>query len=60
MAKETEAHKAWMKDNSKIYGVRIMKKSEQELWDFLQGKEASKVIKDALREYIQNHKGDNL
>ena len=55
-AKETEAHKRWMKENSKIYGVRIMKNSEPDLWEFLQGKESSAIIKLALREYIENHK----
>lgn len=55
-AKETEAHKRWMRENSKIYGVRIMKNSEPDLWEFLQGKESSAIIKLALREYIENHK----
>ena len=56
-AKESEAHKRWMRENSKIYGVRIMKNSEPDLWEFLQGKESSAIIKLALREYIENHKG---
>lgn len=55
-AKESEAHKRWMRENSKIYGVRIMKNSEPDLWEFLQGKESSAIIKLALREYIENHK----
>lgn len=55
-AKESEAHKRWMRENSKIYGVRIMKNSEPDLWEFLQGKEASAIIKLALREYMENHK----
>lgn len=55
-AKESEAHKKWMKENSKIYGVRIMKNSEPDLWEFLQEKESSAIIKLALREYIENHK----
>lgn len=57
-AKESEAHKRWMRENSKIYGVRIMKNSEPDLWEFLQGKESSAIIKLALREYIENHKGE--
>ena len=55
-AKESEAHKRWMRENSKIYGIRIMKNSEPDLWEFLQGKESSAIIKLALREYINNHK----
>jgi hypothetical protein len=53
--KQSQAKADWMKENSKIYGVRVMKNSEPDLWDFLQGKEASKVFKSALREYISNH-----
>ena len=54
--KQSQAKADWMQRNSKIYGVRVMKNSEPDLWDFLQGKEASKVFKAALREYIANHK----
>jgi hypothetical protein len=53
--KQSQAKADWMKENSKIYGVRVMKNSESDLWDFLQGKEASKVFKAALREYMENH-----
>ena len=54
--KQSKAKADWMKENSKMYGVRVMKNTEKDIWDFLQGKEASKVIKAALREYMENHK----
>jgi len=54
--KQSQAKADWMKANSKIYGVRVMKNTEKDLWDYLQGKEAATVFKAALREYIQNHK----
>ena len=54
--KQSEAKQKWLKENSKVFGVRVMKNTEQNLWDFLQGKEASAVFKAALREYMKNHK----
>jgi hypothetical protein len=56
--KQSQAKQDWMAKNSKVYGVRVMKNSEPDLWEFLQGKEASTIFKLALREYIENHKGD--
>ena len=53
--KQSQAKQNWMKENSKIFGVRVMKKSEPELWEYLQGKEASTVFKAALREYMERH-----
>ena len=44
-----------MKENSKVFGVRVMKNTEEDIWNYLQGKEASTVFKSALREYMQNH-----
>ncbi|MDO4989588.1 MAG: hypothetical protein Q4E45_03685 [Eubacteriales bacterium] len=56
--KQSQAKANWMKENSKMYGVRVMKNTEKDIWDYLQGKEASKVFKAALREYMENHKDD--
>ena len=54
--KQSKAKQDWMKENSKVYGVRVMKNTEKDLWDYLQGKEAAKNFKAALREYIEKHK----
>lgn len=54
--KQSKAKADWMKENSKIFGVRVMKNTEKELWDFLQAQDnPTTVIKVALREYIKNH-----
>lgn len=53
--KNSEAKQNWMKENSKVFGVRVMKNTEEDLWNYLQGKEASTLFKAALREYIKNH-----
>ena len=55
--KQSKAKANWMKENSKIFGVRVMKNTEKELWDFLQAQDnPTTIIKVALREYISNHK----
>lgn len=53
--KNSEAKQKWMKENSKVFGVRVMKTTEADLYDFLQDKEASTIFKLALREYMKNH-----
>ena len=55
--KQSLAKQNWMKENSKIYSVRVMKNTEQDLFDFLQKSDSpATVIKVALREYIEHHK----
>ena len=54
--KQSQAKQNWMKENSKMFAIRVMKNTEQDLWDFLQKAEThSAVIKLALREYMDNH-----
>lgn len=57
--KQSVAKQNWMKENSKIFGIRVMKNTEQDLWSFLHSlDEPSKVIKAAIREYMEHHKED--
>lgn len=54
--KQSTAKQNWMKENSKMYAIRVMKNTEQDLWEFLQKEEVpSAVIKAAIREYMGNH-----
>ena len=57
--KNSAAKQNWMKENSKVFGVRVMKTTEKDIWDYLQDKEASTVFKAALREYMENHPEDD-
>ena len=58
--KNSEAKQNWMRENSKVFGVRVMKTTEKDIWDYLQDKEASTIFKTALREYMNNHpKGES-
>lgn len=57
--KQSQAKQNWMKENSKMFAIRVMKNTEKDLWDFLHSAEIpSVVIKSALREYIENHGED--
>ena len=53
--KQSEAKQEWMKKNSKVFGIRVMKKSEPEMWAYLQGEEPSAIFKAALKEYMERH-----
>lgn len=55
--KQSQAKQDWLKNNSKVYGVRVMNNgNEKDLWDFLQAQDVpGTTIKLALREYMANH-----
>lgn len=54
--KQSQAKSDWMKDNSKVYGVRVMKRTEPQLYEFLQRQTVpTATIKEALREYMERH-----
>ena len=55
---DSEAKKKWMKNNSTMVGVKMMNKKDADILEFLEGKSKATVIKAALREYIQNHSGE--
>ena len=58
--KQSQAKQNWMKENSKMYAIRVMKNTEPDLWEFLQSVSVpSATIKAALREYMENHKEDD-
>ena len=62
--KQSKAKADWMKENSKIFGIRVMKKTEADIYEFLISKEnPTATIKKAVREYMKNHpdelKGEN-
>lgn len=52
---DSEAKKRWMKENSKIISFKMMLKSDKDILDFLQDKPTATTIKQALREYMENH-----
>lgn len=58
MAKETEAHKKWVKENTVVISIRLQKSTDKDILGYLDGKQKQTIIKAALREYIANHKND--
>ena len=58
MAPESEAKKAWMREHTTMVTVKMVNKSDADILEFLQGKAKATIIKAALREYMENHKGE--
>lgn len=63
MMPEREAKKAWMKENSIMITVRLMRRTEDDIVSYLdkmqeKGIARGALIKAALREYMNNHKED--
>ena len=62
---DSEAKRKWMKENTVFIGVKLQKRTDADILEFLQDHvDAEKkigmqtIIKDALREYIKNYKGE--
>lgn len=56
---DSEAKKTWMKENSKQYAIKVMKRTEDDILKFLESQEKpATTIKMAIREYMENHKND--
>ena len=60
MAYDSESKKAWDKENMVFVGFKLFRRvkdsdNDQDIIDYLQGKERSKIIKQALREYMTTH-----
>ena len=55
---DSEAKKKWMKENFWTIGLKIHRRHDADIVSFLESKgdDKQKVIKLALREYMENHK----
>ena len=58
---DSEAKKKWDKENMVFVAFKLFraigeKENDQRIIDFLDGKTKGEVIKNALREYMENHK----
>lgn len=58
MAKESEAHKKWVKENTVFIGIRLQKNTDSDILEYLEGKQNQTEIKKALRAYIELQKGE--
>ena len=64
MSYDSEAKKAWNRENMVFLGVKLFKsingkRNDGDIIDFLDGKVKGELVKTALREYMENHKEDN-
>ena len=55
MAPESEAKKRWMQNNTTMISVKMIKKSDADILEYLQGEAKATIIKAALREYMERH-----
>lgn len=56
MMPESEAKTRWMRENSTNLTIKFMHKSDADILAFLEGKTKATIIKEAIREYMKNHK----
>lgn len=55
MATDSESKKRWDKEHTFFIGVKFQKKTDQDVIDFLEGKNKKNTICAAIREYMKNH-----
>lgn len=56
---DSAAKKAWMKENSKMYSIKVMKKTESDILEFLESQEKPiTAIKTAIRFYMEHQKNE--
>ena len=53
---DTAAHKAWMKENTLLFSVRLQKSTDSDIIEYLEGKNRGTEIKKALRLLIEAEK----
>ena len=63
MSYDSEAKKAWNRENMVFLGVKLFKsingkRNDGDIIEFLDGKVKGELVKTALREYMENHKED--
>lgn len=60
MSPETEAHKKWMKENSKTFSVRVMRRTESDIFEYLEGKAPTEEFKKGIRLLIEKEKENKV
>lgn len=53
---ESEAKKAWRKENTVMLSVRLQKSTDLDILEYLQGRQAQTEIKKGLRLLIEQEK----
>lgn len=45
----------WMADNTKVFSIRFMRKTDQDVIDYLEPRNKRNTILSAVREYMKKH-----
>lgn len=53
-----ESKKKWDKENVLFVTVKLFANTDKDIREYLEGKPRSTIIKIALREYMEKHKGE--
>jgi hypothetical protein len=58
---DSEAKKKWMEKNTIVFSIKLMRRTESDIIEYLdanlaKGVGKGTIIKSALREYMENHK----
>ena len=53
---DSASKKKWDAQNTLIYTIKFMRKTDQDVIDFLQGKNRKETICKVVRYYIEHHK----
>jgi hypothetical protein len=56
---DSEAKKLWMKQNSRMYSIKVMRRTESDILEFLESQEKPiSTIKEAIRFYMEHKKAE--
>ena len=53
---ESEAKKRWMRENTKVYSVKVTKTTETDIIEYLEGKQPATEFKKGIRLLIEQEK----
>ena len=53
---DSAAKRKWIKEHTVSVGMKLQKKTDADILEFLEGKSKQTIIKAALREYMERHK----
>lgn len=60
MLPDNETQRAWQRENTVVITMRLQKATDADILSYLEGKAKQTIIKDALREYMKNHDGEDV
>ena len=52
---DAPSKKRWDAENVRIISIKLFRKKDQDVIDFLEGRNKHDVFCEAIREYIKNH-----